>query len=221
MAPKKITKAPASEVAPAEEVVAAPEVAPAEEVVAAPEVAPAEVVTTTEAPALTSTDKLAALAKVFESLLVTVKETGVKIKQAQKDVLQVAKEVAQLEKDKSRRSKGKAAKAAAAAAAAEGGAAVPRRPSGFATPAILSTDLCEFLGLENDSKMARTEVTRRINQYVKDHNLYDAKDKRIIWPDDKLQKIILAESDKPVTYFNLQTHIKHHFTPVAVPASAV
>lgn len=87
----------------------------------------------------------------------------------------------------------------------------PRTPSGFAKPTKLSDDLCSFLGVPSGSQMARTEVTRVINEYIKKNSLQDTTDKRTIVPDSKLLSILkLGEGDK-LTYFNLQTYIKHHF----------
>ena len=47
----------------------------------------------------------------------------------------------------------------------------PRKPSGFAKPTYLSPELCTFLNVEKGTELARTEVTKRILQYVKDNNL--------------------------------------------------
>ena len=46
-----------------------------------------------------------------------------------------------------------------------------RAPSGFVKPALISNELAAFLGAPEGSEMARTEVTKRINQYVKAQNL--------------------------------------------------
>lgn len=89
--------------------------------------------------------------------------------------------------------------------------AVKRNPSGFAKPTNLSDELCDFLSVEHGSAMARTIVTKHINEYIKKNNLQDEADKRHIVPDVKLKKILsLKEGDK-LTYFNLQTYIKQHF----------
>lgn len=87
-----------------------------------------------------------------------------------------------------------------------------RAPSGFAKPTLLSDELCEFLGQPKGTSLARTEVTRIINKYVKDQNLQDENDKRQINPDAKLKSILSTKGpDDKVTYFNLQSFIKHHF----------
>lgn len=86
-------------------------------------------------------------------------------------------------------------------------------PSGFAKPTKISDELAEFLNLEKGSLLARTDVTRLINQYIVKNNLQDPKDRRHIIPDDSLRNIMQLEKDSTenVTYFNLQRFIKHHF----------
>ena len=84
--------------------------------------------------------------------------------------------------------------------------------SGFAKPVRISAELCEFLGVSPGTLMARTEVTLKINQYIKDHNLQNAENVRHIDPDEKLNAILNSEEEGPVTFFNLQARIKHHFS---------
>ena len=47
----------------------------------------------------------------------------------------------------------------------------PRVLSGFAKPSQLSDELCDFMGVARGTSMARTEVTRAINEYIKTHTL--------------------------------------------------
>ena len=82
--------------------------------------------------------------------------------------------------------------------------------SGFAKPANISKDLAKFLGVSPDEKLARTTVTKRLNEYIKEHKLQNQENKRIIEPDTKLKKL-LGNGDNQVTYFNLQTYMKHHY----------
>ena len=90
-----------------------------------------------------------------------------------------------------------------------------RTPSGFAKPTNLSDELCDFLGIARGSSLARTEVTRIINQYVKDNKLQNAEDRRMIVPDDKLRTIVTLGKEDRLTYFNLQSFIKRHFKTTA------
>jgi chromatin remodeling complex protein RSC6 len=89
--------------------------------------------------------------------------------------------------------------------------------SGLNYPVNVSKDLSEFLGLENeDTKIARTEVTTQIIKYIKDNQLQDPKNKKIIILDEKLEKIIapyMKEGDI-VEFFNIQTYLKHHYIPI-------
>lgn len=88
----------------------------------------------------------------------------------------------------------------------------PRPPSGFAKPSLLSDELCTFLGLPSGSSLSRTEVTSKVNQYIKEHNLQNKEDKRKIIPDQKLSKVLSMTPDDQVTYFNLQKFMKHHYS---------
>ena len=86
-----------------------------------------------------------------------------------------------------------------------------RAPSGFAKPTVISQELCAFLGKPQGTEMARTEVTKNLTQYIKEHNLQDPQNKRTILPDKKLQKLLNTTKNDDVTYFNLQKYMKVHF----------
>lgn len=83
--------------------------------------------------------------------------------------------------------------------------------SGFAMPSLLSDELYEFLNLEKGVKVPRKDVTRMMNEYIKTNGLRDEEDKRNITPDKKLHKIFNSTDKDKITYFNLQTYMKHHF----------
>merc|ERR1712070_956592 len=57
-----------------------------------------------------------------------------------------------------------------------------RAPSGFVKPTLISTELATFLGKPNGTQMARTEVTREINKYIRSHDLQDKSNGRKINP---------------------------------------
>jgi len=87
-----------------------------------------------------------------------------------------------------------------------------RKPSGFATPAKISSELCEFMGKEEGAEVARTEVTQFVISYIKDNNLGVSKEIKL---DDKLKSLLGATSDDQVTYFNLQRYMNKHFVKPA------
>ena len=96
-----------------------------------------------------------------------------------------------------------------------------RAPSGFAKPALISKELCSFLGQPVGTEMARTEVTKHLTSYIKEHNLQDQENKRKIVPDAKLKKLLNLTASDEVTYFNLQKYMKVHFPkPASATASA-
>ena len=94
-----------------------------------------------------------------------------------------------------------------------------RAPSGFAKPSEISIELSDFLGKDPGIHMARTEVTKYVTQYIKDHGLQNPSNKRHILPDEKLKKLLNVSNDEEVTYFNLQKFMKHHFPKSKTPVS--
>jgi upstream activation factor subunit UAF30 len=91
-----------------------------------------------------------------------------------------------------------------------------RKPSGFAKPAYLSPELCQFLKVDIGTELARTDVTKQLLAYVKEHNLQNETNRRVINMNDELKKLLNPTSE--VTYFNIQSLLKTHYvTPVETP----
>lgn len=86
-----------------------------------------------------------------------------------------------------------------------------RSPSGFVKPTNISSELATFLSKDKGVQMARTEVTREINTYIRKHNLQDSKNGRKINADAKLSKLLKLKSGEELTYFNLQKFMSPHF----------
>ena len=86
-----------------------------------------------------------------------------------------------------------------------------RAPSGFVKPTKISKELAKFLGKPHGTEMARTEVTREINAYIKTHKLQDKTNGRNINPDTKLSALLKLTSADNLTYFNLQRYMSSHF----------
>lgn len=95
-----------------------------------------------------------------------------------------------------------------------------RPPSGFAKPALISDSLCQFLGKPSGTEMARTEVTKYLTQYIKQHALQDQANKRIINCDTALKGLLNVNAEDQVTYFNLQRFMKPHFPTSAANLAA-
>jgi upstream activation factor subunit UAF30 len=95
-----------------------------------------------------------------------------------------------------------------------------RAPSGFVKPTLISKELSEFLGKTDGSEMARTEVTREINAYIRTNNLQDKENGRRINPDSKLKSLLKLKKGEELTYFNLQRYMSPHFATAAKSAAA-
>ena len=86
-----------------------------------------------------------------------------------------------------------------------------RQPSGFVKPTGISAELAAFLGKPSGEKMARTEVTREINAYIREHKLQDKDNGRKINADAPLTKLLKLSKNEELTYFNLQKYMSPHF----------
>jgi chromatin remodeling complex protein RSC6 len=86
-----------------------------------------------------------------------------------------------------------------------------RAPSGFVKPTLISNELAGFLGKPEGTEMARTEVTREINAYIREHKLQDKENGRKIIADKKLTGLLKLKKGDELTYFNLQRYMSPHF----------
>lgn len=97
-----------------------------------------------------------------------------------------------------------------------------RQPSGFVKPTRISDELAKFLGKTVGTEMARTDVSKEINAYIRANNLQRPDNGRFIVPDAKLTTLLKLGKNDELSYFNLQRYMKPHFikTEVAATASA-
>lgn len=183
---------------------AAPAPAPVQEAAPAPTPAPTQTSTSGQITEWSDIESqfsnIAARLKEFREFQTSLTSD---VRLLQKNVQRFLKETARKNKRRSKPAEGKA----------------PRAPSGFAKPALISTALCTFLNKPKGTEMARTEVTKFLTTYIKEHNLQDPENKRRILPDKKLGKLLNAGSNE-VTYFNLQKYMKVHFPKPAASASS-
>lgn len=83
--------------------------------------------------------------------------------------------------------------------------------SGFEKPTPISDELAKFVGEPVGSLLARTAVSKKIHEYVKNNNLQNPANRRIINPDAKLKKLLNTTGKDELSYFNLQKYLKVHF----------
>lgn len=90
-----------------------------------------------------------------------------------------------------------------------------KSPSGFAKPTNVTKELCDFMNCPEGSKIARTEVTKALVEYIKSHNLLKNSEtsKNVIVPDEKLKKLLgLPNIEEDLTYFSIQKYMNKHFS---------
>jgi len=86
---------------------------------------------------------------------------------------------------------------------------------GFGKPVKVKSELCEFMGINEDNLISRTEFTKFLAKYIKENNLINHSNGSIII-DENLKKIINIGTDynfdeNPITLFNIQKYIGHLF----------
>jgi upstream activation factor subunit UAF30 len=188
--------------------VAAPVAVP--EVVAAPATPVDTVSTTTVETTTTEISLLDQIESDFASLNERLGQFKTMYASITTDLRKLQKNMARHVRENSRKRKRKA----------PSGDKPKRAPSGFAKPALISKELCSFLGQPEGTEMARTEVTKHLTSYIKEHNLQDSDNKRKIIPDAKLKKLLNVQPSDEVTYFNLQRYMKVHFPKSAAAIAA-
>lgn len=110
-------------------------------------------------------------------------------------------------------------KAASKASARRRNKNANRAPSGFVKPTLISDQLADFLTKPKGTLIARTEVTREINAYIRSNKLQDPANGRKINPDAKLKKLLALKPTDELTYFNLQRYMSQHFHKAAAAAA--
>ena len=163
-----------------------------------------EVVSTPVDDAASLSSQMSELMSLFQKLSTEARSAATKLRALDKQYQRTLR-VAQKSNNKKRKNSG-----------------APRAPSGFVKPTLISKELATFLNKPQGSEMARTEVTKEINCYIRSNKLQDEKNGRIIRPDTKLTNLLKIGKNEELTYFNLQKYMSPHFAKMvkAVPVTA-
>lgn len=99
--------------------------------------------------------------------------------------------------------------------------------NGFNRPRQVTPALKEFLGLEPDATISRTDVTKGVYGYIRENNLKHPDNGKIIMPDAKLRALLGTDDDTQITFTNIQRFISPHYikedkaaAPVAEPSTS-
>ena len=198
-----VAAAPAAEVKKAGRKAAAPaaSVAPTPAPVAAPSTPVATEAAAAAAPATTLDEDLKSVLTTLTSLRETVSSMITEVKRLDKRVHREIKDA--------RRRKRRVPK--------EGEEVVKRGPSIFEIPTKVTDELNRFLGHPAGTLISRSNVTKQLNNYVKEKNL---KVKHDIQPDAALRKLLQVPEADQLTYFNLQKYLNKHYIKEVKPTPA-
>lgn len=82
-----------------------------------------------------------------------------------------------------------------------------QKQSAFMNPVKISDELAQITG---KGPMPRTEITKKLWDYIKANGLQDKKNKRLINPDPKLAKVF--GSSQPIDMFKMPGKLSKHIT---------
>lgn len=153
---------------------------------------------TTETAAVSPHDTLETLANDMIKMAKSLLETA---RQAKKEHAKVVKKAEQGGKKRRAKSDGEST----------------HSNSVFLQPSKISPALAKFCGVSADTMLSRTESTRKIAAYIKEHDLQNPENRREIRADATLTALFALTSEDKLNYFNLQRYIKPHFIKEVKP----
>ena len=145
---------------------------------------------------ISSTEKIIAKIDALETALISLKKAAeiavTEIKSLKKQTLKLSSKQKKSNKEKTN-----------------------NKPHGFAIPSKVSLELCAFMGKEPGTLIARTDVTKKLTEYISLNHLQNPENRRQIIPDDHLMQL-LGENAKDVflTHFTMQKYMNRHFEKV-------
>lgn len=83
--------------------------------------------------------------------------------------------------------------------------------NGFNRQQNVDDELRAFLGLAPEQLISRSEVTKKINEYISTKGLKHPENGRQIVLDDALRKLLNPPADVVVTFLNLQRYLSPHY----------
>jgi len=175
---------------------------------------PVETTTPTETVAQDTTVETDSMKQRFEKLIKTKQDLMTELKREIQELRKMQRDHEAAIKEASKKTKKKKSRDENST----------RKPSGFASPVVVSDELYTFLaqfGVKKGDPIARTDVTRHITNYIKEKDLQNPEHRREIVPDASLKKLFgpAIEPKDPndpksplvYTYLKLQRYLSAHF----------
>ena len=83
-----------------------------------------------------------------------------------------------------------------------------KEPSGFNKPALVPDEFCEQpWGCDKGQLIPRTQLTKMVYDYIKDNNLQDPADRRIIHPDSNVKNLFHLPDGQDLEFKTFQTYM--------------
>ena len=92
--------------------------------------------------------------------------------------------------------------------------------NGFNRQMEVSDKLKTFLGLGDGETISRSDVTRRVNAYIKEKGLKHPDNGRVICLDDNLSTLLSPPDGEQVTFLNMQKYISPHYVKAVTANNA-
>lgn len=83
---------------------------------------------------------------------------------------------------------------------------MPKKKSALMKPVEVSAELAAVVG---KGPMPRTEVTKKLWDYIKKHKCQDPNQRRVIVPDEKLKKVL---GSRPIDMFKMTKKVSEHLS---------
>jgi chromatin remodeling complex protein RSC6 len=83
--------------------------------------------------------------------------------------------------------------------------------SGFLKPVKMSDAICNFVNLDPNETHSIITVTKKICEYIRNNNLQNPNDNKIIIPDTNLKNLLNIPNDHTLNYFQLQKYLSPHY----------
>jgi len=83
--------------------------------------------------------------------------------------------------------------------------------NGFNRVQAITPTLATFLGVEDDHRISRSEVTRFITKYVSENGLKHPDNGRVIILDNKLTDLLKPPEKLEITFLNIQKYLTPHY----------
>lgn len=90
----------------------------------------------------------------------------------------------------------------------------PNAKSGFAVPVKVAATLADFLEVDPSEHMPRTEVTKRLTEYIKSNSLQCEDNKKLFVCDEKLAKVFSIDVGTQTNWFEMQKFLAKLLTSV-------